>query len=456
MDDKPTKSGWRWVRRIALVLLIMILLPIIGGLIYLKSLPMPSREKLDAADRRYREVRALFPKTDLRANSTTTTLTADPNSTAALQAECDRLYLKIFEDNLGLGGWDVLAHGADKQKMRAHLDDAKALAAFYDKGIRLSPEFRVKFKLKYASVLNGFAWMLTDEPFILSPDLKRKLEQKRSEDRLPQEMIDDHYNKMVLALKFLRVVDCPSSGFPDRGGLIHDDLSRIKNNALQPLTPELMKLELNLLAPREPMDWESYVAMDLDYYHELRFAGQELLDSRNSFQYAKFALSTQMPNSKWYKPIYTNGAALYGAIVGPPLHIAPMVNTRIAEEQQLQDYAAGCAHHSIPNEIPTFVALELKSNNEQIESRLLAGSIELRRGAEIPTPDRIGPDSYFFDPITQRPYRLYISQDNPNYVHLHIRRPVINGNQHTEMEVMAFYLPVNQAGLSAIPKLPKQ
>jgi hypothetical protein len=159
-----------------------------------------------------------------------------------------------------------------------------------------------------------------------------------------------------------------------------------------------------------------------------------------------------MPNN-WYSSIYTNGIALYGAVVGPAMSFAPTVNSRIIEEQVLQDYATAWSHHDT-QDVQGFVATELQRMNEQIKSRVVAGAIELRRGAPIPSPDQIGPGSYFFDPVTQRPYKLYVSRDNPNYVQLHVRRPVVDGDgRKFEMDVYQFNLPANHPGLQGVPRL---
>ncbi|MCE5230505.1 hypothetical protein LLG95_13055 [bacterium] len=428
MDQLPKKSAWIWVWRIAAGMFVVFALAILAGVAFLKTRPMPSANELAAADERYQKARALFPasapetKSARVATSSTTTLDAD--STAALQARADRLYRNIFEDNLGRGGFDVLAHGSDHKKILDHVDDARALAALYDKGVRVSPKLTRNFRLKHAPDVNAMA----------------------------NELSDDHNFKDVIeALKFMRVIDCPASGLPDRGQ-IQDHVSKVIGSNLQPLPAELMKLDLNLLAPRRPMDWQRCIGLQLDYAHDLRTATQELLDPAKAFHYTFALLNEELPNS-WYKPFYVNGAGLYGAIVARPLYIAPTVNSRIVGEQVIQDYATAFSNHNA-QDVQESVAIEMQRMNEQIKSRVIAGAIELRRGAPIPSPDQIRPDSYFFDPVTQRPYKLYVSRTNPNYVELHVRRPVVDGDgRKFEMDVYQFNLPANHPGLQGIPTL---
>lgn len=408
--------------------MVVFTIAILGGLIYVRTRPMPSVDQLNAADRRYRDVRALFPNPQTRNEPTSPTLVATTD-TAALRARGDRLFRNIVEDRYGLGGFEsVLVNGADREKILAHLDEARALAALYDKGIRVSPGIR--FKPGQGRIFSSLAYCIATDS--------------------GRTGCDTTYEQFVEALKFLRVVGYQASSLPSFQ-LIDDPLLNRPRDTLAPLPAGLMNLDLNLLAPGGPMDWDRCVAFELDFCHELRLGAQDLLDSRTAFKYVKYGVSSNYVDS-CYKPVITNALGLYGAVAGPPMHFAPNLEKHIQFEQSLEDYAAAWSRHEAPAEVPADIASAFRQNNEQIESRLRAGGIELRRGAPFPSPDTIGPGSYFFDPITQRPYKLYVSRENPNYAHLHVRRPVI-ATQHTETTVMEFYLSADHPGLENVPKL---
>lgn len=101
-------------------------------------------------------------------------------------------------------------------------------------------------------------------------------------------------------------------------------------------------------------------------------------------------------------------------------------------------------------------------------SRLYAAGIELRQGKPLPSLETIDSSSYYFDPVTQRPYLLRIEGvmapaigTKPGHVILSICRPIqqsgiIKNGKTIKVEGRAMFtivLPSNHPGLERIPRM---
>lgn len=465
MDEPTRKSGWRLVRRMAAWTLIAFLMLMGAGIIYLKSLPLPDPEVLAEADNQYRRTRALFP--DVRPTTGTAARTAiestGTSSTLAAQARCDRLFREMIAAERGDGQRQALIGLGmiSAEDVVGSVDKAKELAALYDQGVRVSPELQAEWMRHGGRVIINqlaMALWLDARP----GETARQIYSRWGIDQLDPAERAKRFEGYFTALKLLRVVNAPVN---DNGLELFmiGGKQRAQNilylTEVEDLPPELMKMDLNLLAPREPLDWTRGVASSLDFTHDGTAAWQSLLKASNAFDFFK-ALNEKNEPDTWYKPIQATLIGAGGAIVGPPMFVAPQLTWQMERAKDMQDYARALARGQLdPANISYGTVFTLQMTNEQIGSRLLAGGIELRRGAAVPAPDKIGPDSYFFDPILQRPYKLYVQPAQKDWVDLCVRRQVAphaprqGEKPENEMDVTKIRLPANHPGLEGLPRL---
>lgn len=458
MDKSPGSPVWRQIRRLIFTALFLFVLAIIAGLIYLRTRPVPSPESIAEAGRKYKQVRALYRD----APSSTTlaaALTSNPTSTSlALQAECDRLALDLVNSTYAFTDQSRIIFGHPSVKIMACADQASALAAMYDKGVRLSPEALREFEQKFGNriVAAMVQYIIMDAgPQDTSESIDKKPRVLDGCDAAGRARMME---RIVTALKLMRVVDSPIPG----GVAWHfrDPKNYSPHLEQQPvLPPELMNIDLELLAPRKPLDWDHYLGLELDYHREYSLTMQRLMNPPNAYQIWAGMTQDEFPDA-WYKPIQVIAIGAGGAVASPRMFFGPELKHSLQREESIQQYAAAYAARTLdPSKIETAWVFD----NEQISSRVLAGAIELRRGGTVPDLNKIGPDSYFFDPITQRPYNFYVSPAKNGAVYLHVRRPVApyedwdpDGQQRitkNEQEVTKIYLPANHPGLERVPKL---
>lgn len=459
MEENTNKSGWRWVIRIALGIFILLVLAIGGGIIYFKSLPMPDPKEFAAAEQRYRQVRSLFPNsTSPKRDARQTTSTANIAGTSqTLQARCDRLFAALL-----MKPYDPFRGEYNPRLTREDLDNAKALAALYGQGVRVSPEARASYRMSTNGRLLGFmakALLLDIKPGDGNLAITEKSIKAR---RISDAELPKYFERYVESLKFLRVVNCPVSRMDN---LMNDEfmrgyLSKKTGDSLSPLPPELSNFNVELLAPRGPVDWENYMALELDWLHDDCVGTEKLLHAGNAFRYLKNMQKDRVSDT-WYYSTLNNVGAAVGAITMPPTMFAPMVESNLKLEQGIQNYAAALKKNELTPEAVRGAAI-LNYHNEQILARLEAAGIELRRGEALPMPDKIGPDSYLYDPVTRQPYMLQAKPESPGVVRLSIRRPIMKSTIHSASgdkqvdgwEVMSVLLPANHPGLERVPKAP--
>ncbi|MCE5230504.1 hypothetical protein LLG95_13050 [bacterium] len=462
MSETPAKSPWCLVRRIALFLFILFALAILAGLAFLKTRPVPSPESVADATRKYAMIRPLFSGREAEPNAAP----APTSATLAMQADCDRLALEIVNTKYENASRDrMIVSGHITPRIMVNLDRAKALAAYYDKGLKISPEARRELERNFGGY--SVAYIARAMIYDIRPDdtqdsIEAGRKYYKTLDQLDPAARAQMLGRIVQALKLMRVVDTPIPGM-GLGGCFRKSNDSWQIEAQPSLAPELMNLDLDLLAPRKPLDWDHCTALELDRVHEKTLSLQRLLNAPDAFRFFDSMSADEYP-ATWYKPFQIKAIAIGGAIAGPAMFIAPQLKFQLIAEDAVQQYAAMKAGNNIdPSKIDFDTAANIGNGNEQIASRILAGAVQLRKGAPVPAPDKIGPDSYFFDPITQRPYKLYVSHSPTGAVYLHVRRTVAPYEdwdsslqrriKKTEMEVTRIYLPANHPGLQGVPPL---
>lgn len=442
----------RWVWRIAVWGFILLLIAIGAFVGYFKSLPTADPQKLAAADARYNQIRALFPAplTTTQTAASAIPNVSDANSTAVLQARCDQLFASLSTLDAKPSFYWTLPRFT-----REELDAARGLAAMYDKGMRVSPEARAKYKWFTApQMVESLAKALVAD---LQPgDKWQTFSQKLYAidfDKLSPAERAKRFERYELALKFLRVTGCPAGNLNIREQFdMSDVLGKSNGPALRPLPPEYSNLDLKLLAPREPLDWDFCLATVLERERKACLNFEEMTHAAKAFEMFK-DLSIQSGRGKWYEPAIANVSGVIGAVIGPPKFIVPALESELRIEQNIQNYAVAYKKNALTHDILSKGRI-LEFQLEQLRSRLVAGGIELRRGGSVPTPDQIGPDSYFFDPMTQRPYLLYAKTEPTGLVRLSVRRPIMKDTQQNVegREVFSIMLPANHPGLDRVPR----
>lgn len=458
MAQSQGSSLWRWIRLTAFFAFVIMILVIVGVRIYLNHLPRPSAEKIATTEQNYRRVRALFPEnTSTTLSSTPPVLPHSATTTESLQARCDRLFIEISQIK-----YDFLSGDHYPRIGQEDVDRARALAALYDSGVRVSPEARRGYRLTSDGVVVEFlarSIFLDFKPEGREHPITERIFQTRSK------MLDDdragQFARYVEALKFLRVVNCPVSGQSLSGAnndFIRGPLKKLDGYSLGPLPPDLENFDVELLAPRGRLDWDACVALELDRDRDEAAAFEKLMHAGNVYRFTKNQIDNDFPDT-WYKPVQSNLVGIGCAIVLPSLSAAPKLESRLGAEKGMQDYAAALKRNNLTQETVAGAHV-LEYQNDQIIARAEAAAIELRRGAKLPSPGDIGPDSYLFDPVTQRPYMFTQETVSPGVVKVSIRRPLtrilMNPNDKKVIEgieVISVCLPANHPGLANVPKM---
>lgn len=449
MAEQRERSPFRFLWRLTLIGALIVVVILGLGLGYLYSLPRPDRAVLAEAERKYEQVRALYPK--LATPAPVSTQTPQPKNqtqttTESLQARCDRLFKELLLPT-------EIMTALDTRELDAKLENARELAAMYDSGIRVSDEARNLYRLVHADAFRYIAQSLAEGRHPGDPKALQygTTWTAREQDPVVRAKLFDN---LVTALKFLRVADCPFQHLYIYQELIVA-LQPPPINAsgpLRALPSELMTLDLNLLAPRRALDWPRCMALALEQCREQRKYWENMLDTGFVFDRLCEMESRARVREPWSSKAFGYCRSVAGALVISRKHAPATLDYFRSVETNFEDYATSCAKSVAP--IPadnTMIQLDF----DQLQARLIAGALALRRGEPVPPLDKIGPDSYFFDPVMQRPYILRASNTGRETGLLEVLRPFRFSNGVVQkMTRMNIALPANHPGLEKIQRTP--
>lgn len=428
-------------------------------IVYLQTRPMPSNTDIDAGEQEYRRVRAMLPDPTPRHDAATTRSLTTVAANETPQQKCDRLVREILAPNQILVRTGGNTHYKEK-KVFAVFDKVKAIVALYDQGVRVSPEISGRYSPDDHRVLSFISTILASGLKADDSDTSRQTKYQFAYQYSAQ-----NFTNTLEGLKFIRATDALllERDFYSACSFVKDSLS----STSLALPREISALDLNLLAPRGSYECDRVIKLALDE-RRLRLREHKKF-LKFGTAYRNFKQDIQIGADSWANnAAVRNALAFTAAIVLPPTIISSEIRKEIENEKKVETFATALANHNIqPDKIPgkTFDLIEAASGSEQIRLRRLAGALELRRGAAIPSPDKIGPDSYFYDPLTQRPYQMYQLPGANNTVQVVMCRTVAPYTQShannrplnlKQANVMTFTLSANHPGLEAIPKAPQE
>ncbi|MEN6625875.1 MAG: hypothetical protein ABFD69_06590 [Candidatus Sumerlaeia bacterium] len=442
MAEREKRSVGRWLLRIVFASIAAVFLLIAIGVIVLYSRPRPSAESLAAAEERYREVRALYP------GATTTTLAAvaasptpaAPATTETLQARCDRLYLDLLVPA------DFM-DGLNPYRLKDKMDSARQLAGLFDSGVRVSAEARSHYRHVHNRALMAMADYLWQDAVPTGMQMGDSYDFKDPDPAARAK----RFERLILTLKYLRMIDCSGEQWNNQA------MKCLNLYAIQmeKLPPELAAIDLGLISPRRVLDFQAIVALQLDYLRDARKVYEQMMKPGVVFQYVhEHEFRTE--HGDWFIKASKYLACAASAVLYPPLYGAKTLDQALKFEKAHHDYAAALAKGP---SVPPVMMFSPLGREMRLYSRLVAGAIGLRRGDPIPPPEQIGPDSYFFDPVLQKPYKMYRernvhSSDPQSAAYLYIRRPyVVESGVIQEYDIIRIPLPSDHPGLENVPGL---
>ncbi|MCE5230662.1 hypothetical protein LLG95_13865 [bacterium] len=403
MPDDRDKSLSRSLGKFALVSFLIVGFLILVGLGIICSLPAPDPALAIDAEKRYERVRTAFaaaPETGLPAEAPE----ADTTPTSpALQAKCDALFEEM------LYSYDsACGETFDQNWVYSKLAKARELAALYDTGVRVSPATKKKYRLAHSYPIGQLATSLAH-----ANDLG---------NQAPNEKIESIAQSIITAFKFINMIDCPSEH-------IHIDTIFDPNASMNTLDPEghsyfKIPREYDTITPElvwprnKPIDNAFYMALCLDRARERRKYFEKTLEP--GFIYRKERERLDRRGARDVPDMVGNYfEALVNAIVYPHIDGPQNLKTMIAREKNLQDAAAAYQAKTVRLE----ELVQILPGSYETSARLLAAELELRRGVPVPSADRITTDSYFFDPLAQKPFKLCVAKESDKISQLQLKRP---------------------------------
>ncbi|MEN6625131.1 MAG: hypothetical protein ABFD69_02765 [Candidatus Sumerlaeia bacterium] len=439
MSDEGKKPLARQLLILALIGAPFVLLVIVAGLLLYHGAAMPSVETYAKAEKRYRETRALFadPITTVPVQAAPVSITVQ--TTESLQARCDRLFLELLVPQAPLNANEYAA-------LDSKLETALELAGMYDRGVMVSSEAKTQYRVfQHAGALGYLAGRIAYAHNPRSGHPEFVFNEPDPAVRAQK------FGDLVNALKFMDVIDCP---------MIHCSVYDVFDRCITPmdwrkqdmipvLPPEVAAMDLALIAPRRPIDWDWRLTQYLEYTHEHTLRFKKMSDTRFVYQQRINARRATHPEeNRWYHVpvLYASGAeAVVNALWNGPEYC----NRLLKQEKGLQDYAASL------QETPKPPNINLDGIFHDLRPRLIAGGVALRRGERLPAPGQIGPDSWFFDPVMQRPYKFYIEKRSAGVARLCVCRPyVFETGEVKDLPEFTITLPAGHPGLENVPERP--
>ncbi|MCE5231009.1 hypothetical protein LLG95_15630 [bacterium] len=354
------------------------------------------------------------------------------------QQRCDQLFLSLLHkfDEYGDYRQNIRSYGPDDKYVDSRRQLAE-LAAFYEKGIRVSDAARHKFKLPYGREIGLMQDTIVN--YAIGQRYRERNLRAFERPHQPQPVTPEKVDRMLEAMRMRRVTGCPAwpnGQYPpmtevnwqlawmlDPGG---------KNLSTPPPLPRPIEtVPLELLAARDGRaEYETFLVLLAEMEAEYVNFRSELADPGKFFKW-DWNRQQSWLTRYWNRGDFRSRVYYAGEFCGSVFDTVAYHRRRIEDSEyamkqagEMLDYIHEASTNGPIQRVTEEKLWQLKEYNDQIESRALAAALELRRGKPIPPPEAITADAYLYDLITRQPMLMFRSSAGPGMTRLHIAWPL--------------------------------